>query len=164
MYPGSKWSNCIVRHIWHLTWWLSARWHRQQLLELLYDYSRSTFYPILSLSSSVISHQSVSKLIFCSTWMMNVCMMYVNVIYIWRPVAKNLIRMRVFRTDPPTDFRSYPLKILLDADIGKVWTQRIRDRADDSDRLPLSSYLIDSCERRSSVSKCHRSGTKNSHF
>ena len=54
--------------------------------------------------------------------------------------------MRAFRTDPPTDFRSYPLKILLDADIGKVWTQRIRDRQDDSDRLPLSSYLTDSCE------------------
>ena len=31
--------------------------------------------------------------------------------------------MRAFRTDPPTDFRSYPLKILLDADIGKVHTQ-----------------------------------------
>ena len=37
--------------------------------------------------------------------------------------------MRAFRTDPPTDFRSYPLKILLDADIGKVHTQRIRDIA-----------------------------------
>ena len=36
--------------------------------------------------------------------------------------------MRPFRTDPPTDFRSYPLKILLDADIGKLHTQRIRDR------------------------------------
>ena len=36
--------------------------------------------------------------------------------------------MRAFRTDPPTDFRSYPLKILLDADIGKLHTQRIRDR------------------------------------
>ena len=33
-----------------------------------------------------------------------------------------LLRMRAFRTDPPTDFRSYPLKILLDADIGKVHT------------------------------------------
>ena len=45
------------------------------------------------------------------------------------------LRMRPFRTDPPklTDFRSYPLKILLDADIGKVHTQRIRDRADNSD-------------------------------
>ena len=62
--------------------------------------------------------------------------------------------MRAFRTDPPTDFRSYPLKILLDADIGKVHTQRIRDRQDDSDRLPLSMYLTDSCERRNSVSKC----------
>jgi hypothetical protein len=62
--------------------------------------------------------------------------------------------MRPFRTDPPTDFRSYPLKILLDADIGKVHTQRIRDRQDDSDRLPLSMHLTDSCERRSSVSKC----------
>ena len=41
--------------------------------------------------------------------------------------------MRPFRTDPPTDFRSYPLKILLDADIGKLHTQRIRDRADNSD-------------------------------
>ena len=49
---------------------------------------------------------------------------------------------------------SYPLKILLDADIGKVHTQRIRDRQDDSDRLPLSMHLTDSCERRSSVSKC----------
>ena len=28
---------------------------------------------------------------------------------------------------------SYPLKILLDADIGKLHTQRIRDRADNSD-------------------------------
>ena len=56
--------------------------------------------------------------------------------------------MRAFRTDPPTDFRSYPLKILLDADIGKVHTQRIRDR------LPLSMRLTDPCERRSSVSKC----------
>ena len=62
--------------------------------------------------------------------------------------------MRPFRTDPPTDFRSYPLKILLDADIGKVHTQRIRDRQDDSDRLQLSSYLTDSCERSNSVSKC----------
>ena len=62
--------------------------------------------------------------------------------------------MRPFRTDPPTDFRSYPLKILLDADIGKLHTQRIRDRQDDSDRLPLSMDLTDSCERRSSVSKC----------
>ena len=51
--------------------------------------------------------------------------------------------MRAFRTDPPTDFRSYPLKILLDADIGKLHTQRIRD---DSDRLPLSMQLTDSCE------------------
>ena len=62
--------------------------------------------------------------------------------------------MRAFRTDPPTDFRSYPLKILLDADIGKLHTQRIRDRQDDSDRLPLSMGNSESCERRSSVSKC----------
>ena len=33
-------------------------------------------------------------------------------------------------------------------------TQRIRDRQDDSDRLPLSMHLTDSCERRNSVSKC----------
>ena len=49
---------------------------------------------------------------------------------------------------------SYPLKILLDADIGKPHTQRIRDRADNSDRLPLSMKFTDSCERRNSVSKC----------
>ena len=67
-----------------------------------------------------------------------------------RPVAKN----ETFSYRSSYRFSSYPLKILLDADIGKVHTQRIRDRQDDSDRLPLSMHLTDSCERRNSVSKC----------
>ena len=49
---------------------------------------------------------------------------------------------------------SYPLKFVLDADIGMAHTQRIRGRQDDFDRLPLSMNLTDSCEQRSSVSKC----------
>ena len=49
---------------------------------------------------------------------------------------------------------SYPLKFLLDADIAIVHAQRIRDRQDDSDRLPLSMDNSESCERRRSVSKC----------
>ena len=66
------------------------------------------------------------------------------------PVAKN--ETFSYRSSY-RNFR-YPLKILLDADIGKVHTQQIRDRQDDSDRLPLSMNLTDSCERRNSVSKC----------
>ena len=52
------------------------------------------------------------------------------------PAAPGLLRLldRNFR---------YPLKVLLDADIGKLHTQRIGDR-----------QLTDSCERRNSVSKC----------
>ena len=61
---------------------------------------------------------------------------------------------RLLMIPPPLNFRAATENFLLDADIGKVHTQRIRDRQDDSDRLPLSMHLTDSCERRSSVSKC----------
>ena len=61
---------------------------------------------------------------------------------------------RLLMIPPPLNFRAATEKNLLDADIGKVHTQRIRDRQDNSDRLPLSMHLTDSCERRSSVSKC----------
>ena len=55
---------------------------------------------------------------------------------------------RLLMIPPPLNFRAATEKILLDADIGKPHTQRIRDR------LPLSMRLTDSCERRNSVSKC----------
>ena len=61
---------------------------------------------------------------------------------------------RLLMIPPPLNFRAATEKFLLDADIAIVHTQRIRDRQDDSDRLPLSMNLTDSCERRSSVSKC----------
>ena len=61
---------------------------------------------------------------------------------------------RLLMIPPPLNFRAATEKFLLDADIGKPHTQRIRDRADNSDRLPLSMRLTDSCERRNSVSKC----------
>ena len=68
--------------------------------------------------------------------------------------------MRAFRTDPdpPTRVPIFQLSVenfigLLDADIAIVHTQRIRDRHD-SDQLPLSMHNSESCEHRSSVSKC----------
>ena len=61
---------------------------------------------------------------------------------------------RLLMIPPPLNFRAATEIFLLDADIAIVHTQRIRDRADDSDRLPLSMHNSESCERRSSVSKC----------
>ena len=79
---------------------------------------------------------------------------YANVCHdhdvIRRPVAKN----ESFSYRSSYRNFSYPLKFLLDADIAIVHAQRIRDRQDDSDRLPLSMDNSESCERRSSVSKC----------
>ena len=52
---------------------------------------------------------------------------HVERIYMTAPKNESLSYRSSYR------FSSYPLKILLDADIGKVHTQRIRDRADNSD-------------------------------